>query len=158
MACYLQKEYADILQSAKETQLPEAEACESVLNFRLEDLGKAMAHHWSLPETVAPETSAFVSADPCHRQRRRIKRSCAARRQSAKLGDASRITIVLRLQYGCHLTRCQMIVACPLVAKTTGQSPRDSHLEQRAVVLVPKLREVSHGSLCVRDKFEAILR
>src|SRR5260370_23988578 len=46
MACYLQKEYADILQSANETQLPEAEACEHVLNFRFEDMGKAMTHHW----------------------------------------------------------------------------------------------------------------
>jgi HD-like signal output (HDOD) protein len=52
-ACYLHKEYADILQSANETQLTEADTCERVLNFRFEDLGKAMAHHWNLPDTVA---------------------------------------------------------------------------------------------------------
>ena len=53
MACYLQKEYADILQIANEAQVTEADACERVMNFRFEDLGKAMAHHWSLPDTVA---------------------------------------------------------------------------------------------------------
>jgi hypothetical protein len=105
MACYLQKEYVDILQSANETQLTQADACESVLNFRFGDLGKAMADHWNLPDALTLDTSAFVSADPRHRHRRHIKRSCAASRQSAKLGDASRITIVLRLQDECHLAR-----------------------------------------------------
>jgi HD-like signal output (HDOD) protein len=52
-ACYLPKEYGEILHSAHGAQLTEAEACERVLNFRFEDLGKAMAHHWNLPDTVA---------------------------------------------------------------------------------------------------------
>jgi HD-like signal output (HDOD) protein len=52
-ACYLPKEYAEILHSAHVTQHSEAETCERVLNFRFEDLGKAMAHHWNLPDTVA---------------------------------------------------------------------------------------------------------
>lgn len=52
-ACYLPKEYADILQSANGTQLTEADICERILNFRFEDLGKAMARHWNLPDTVA---------------------------------------------------------------------------------------------------------
>jgi HD-like signal output (HDOD) protein len=52
-ACYLPKEYADILECAKENQLSEAESCERLLNFRFEDLGKAMAQHWNLPDTVA---------------------------------------------------------------------------------------------------------
>jgi HD-like signal output (HDOD) protein len=52
-ACYLPKEYADILESANGNQRAQAEACERVLNLRFEDLGKAMAHHWNLPDTVA---------------------------------------------------------------------------------------------------------
>ena len=52
-ACYLPEEYDEILRSAAETQLMEAEICEHVLNFRFEDLGKAMAQHWNLPDTVA---------------------------------------------------------------------------------------------------------
>ena len=52
-ACYLPQEYGEILQSATATQLTEAETCERLLNFRFDDLGKAMAHHWNLPETVA---------------------------------------------------------------------------------------------------------
>ncbi len=53
VACYLPKEYADILDCATGNQLTEAETCERVLNFRFEDLGKAMARHWNLPDTVA---------------------------------------------------------------------------------------------------------
>lgn len=52
-ACYLPKEYADILATATGRQLTQAESCERVLNLRFEDLGKAMARHWNLPDAVA---------------------------------------------------------------------------------------------------------
>jgi hypothetical protein len=40
----------------------------------------------------------------------------------------------------------------------SGFSHKPLVLEQRAIVLVPNLGEVSHGSFCIRDKLEAILR
>jgi HD-like signal output (HDOD) protein len=52
-ACYLPKEYADIQATANGRQVSQAESCERVLNLRFEDLGKAMARHWNLPDTVA---------------------------------------------------------------------------------------------------------
>src|SRR5260370_5886846 len=51
-ACYLPKEYADIQGTANGRQVSQAESCERVRNLRFEDLGKAMAHHWNLPDTV----------------------------------------------------------------------------------------------------------
>jgi HD-like signal output (HDOD) protein len=52
VACYLPGEYARILERTKQDQT-EAESCEQILNFRYEDLGKAMARRWNLPDTVA---------------------------------------------------------------------------------------------------------
>src|SRR5260370_21809352 len=52
-ACYLPKEYADILAAANGRQLSQAGSCERVLNLRFEHLGKAMARHWNLPVTSA---------------------------------------------------------------------------------------------------------
>jgi hypothetical protein len=52
VACYLPAEYALILEGTKRTQA-EGDACELVLKFRFEDLGKAVARGWNLPETVA---------------------------------------------------------------------------------------------------------
>jgi HD-like signal output (HDOD) protein len=52
VACYLPDKYALIVQGTK-SNLTEAEACEQTLKFRYEDLGKAMAQRWNLPDTVA---------------------------------------------------------------------------------------------------------
>jgi HD-like signal output (HDOD) protein len=52
VACYLPDEYARILEETRRNHR-EAEACEQTLKFRYEDLGKAMARQWNLPETVA---------------------------------------------------------------------------------------------------------
>jgi HD-like signal output (HDOD) protein len=52
VACYLPAEYACILEGISRNRT-EGEACEDVLNFRYEDLGKAMARRWNLPDTVA---------------------------------------------------------------------------------------------------------
>ena len=51
-ACYLSNEYTKILAGVKDDNLTEAEACERVLRFRYEDLGKGLARHWNLPDTV----------------------------------------------------------------------------------------------------------
>lgn len=51
-ACYLPTEYAKILALVKDDNLTEWEACERVLRFRYEDLGKGLARHWNLPDTV----------------------------------------------------------------------------------------------------------
>src|SRR6185503_11243744 len=45
-------QYARILEGARQNHA-DADACEQTLNFRYEDLGKAMVRHWNLPETVA---------------------------------------------------------------------------------------------------------
>jgi len=53
VACYLPQEYALILESRHRDRSSEGEACERVLKFRFEDLGKAMALHWNLPNRIA---------------------------------------------------------------------------------------------------------
>src|SRR5262249_4000399 len=65
VACYLPNEYARILDGISRNQT-EVEACEEVLEFRYEDLGKTLARRWNLPETVAvcmesPDFSLAVS-------------------------------------------------------------------------------------------------
>jgi HD-like signal output (HDOD) protein len=52
VACYLPDKYAGILEGMTRNQT-EVEACEHTLKFRYEDLGKAMARNWNLPDTVA---------------------------------------------------------------------------------------------------------
>ncbi len=52
VACYLPKQYEQILQAMKRNRT-EAQACEDVLFLRYEDFGKAMSRRWNLPDTVA---------------------------------------------------------------------------------------------------------
>ncbi len=53
VACYLPDKYERILESMNRTKTAGSDACEGLLNFRFEDLGKAMARHWNLPGAVA---------------------------------------------------------------------------------------------------------
>lgn len=73
-ACYLPKEYAEIVETARSRQISQAASCEHVLNLRFEDLGKAMARHWNLPDTVAscmdnPDLPALPSQTDLERLR-----------------------------------------------------------------------------------------
>jgi HD-like signal output (HDOD) protein len=68
VACYLPGEYERILECMNRTKSAGTEACECLLNFRFEDLGKAMARHWNLPDTVShcmdrPDLMAPKDAD-----------------------------------------------------------------------------------------------
>jgi HD-like signal output (HDOD) protein len=51
LACYLPDDYARVVEEMR-GGLVEAEACERIFRFHYEDLGKAMARRWNLPETV----------------------------------------------------------------------------------------------------------
>jgi HD-like signal output (HDOD) protein len=52
VSCYLHGAYAEILESIKNNQWTDREACRHVLHFTYEELGQAMARQWHLPEKV----------------------------------------------------------------------------------------------------------
>src|SRR4030095_16836216 len=52
VSCYLQEAYSTILESIKNNQWTDREACPHVLHFTYEELGQAMARQWHLPEKV----------------------------------------------------------------------------------------------------------
>jgi HD-like signal output (HDOD) protein len=58
-ACYLPEEYEQILRALKNKER-EAEACQRVLGFSYEDLGKAMVRQWQLPEKVSSGMGRFI--------------------------------------------------------------------------------------------------
>ena len=53
VAAYLPDEYAKIRQAMSQDHLSEADSCERALRYRYEDLGKAIARNWKLPEAVS---------------------------------------------------------------------------------------------------------
>lgn len=59
VACYSPERYEQILKGIKEKE-PEADACQRVLGFSYEDLGRAMVRHWQLPEKVTSGMGVFA--------------------------------------------------------------------------------------------------
>ena len=73
VACYFPDEYAGILENMSRTKATATEACERLLNFRCEDLGKALARYWNLPDTVSfCMDSPDLAASPSDAERLRI--------------------------------------------------------------------------------------
>jgi HD-like signal output (HDOD) protein len=62
VACYMPDEYTKILAKMKQRNWVIKEACLSVMGFSYEELGRAVAKHWKLPDSILDamdETSKF---------------------------------------------------------------------------------------------------
>jgi HD-like signal output (HDOD) protein len=53
IACYFPEEYAQILRKMKQRNWVARDACLSIMGFSYEDLGKALAKHWKLPDSIS---------------------------------------------------------------------------------------------------------
>jgi HD-like signal output (HDOD) protein len=66
IACHFPDQYAEILAKVKDGERGESAAAFAVLGFHYEELGGAMARHWSIPESVqqAMHTQSLATASP----------------------------------------------------------------------------------------------
>jgi HD-like signal output (HDOD) protein len=52
VACYFREEYAKILKKMEQCNSDANEACLSILGFSFDELGKTLAKHWKLPDSI----------------------------------------------------------------------------------------------------------